>query len=151
MVCSRHRIALLSYRCRIEVRGNSINFTQLLPGLQFAVVHFISYPLWKTATGYQAWFDLFPNDRIETVELQSGGSGAGAGEYPPQSTSPLQLTPSLDDVQIGKIRDTAAAIVKTLPPTAVESKTPTNKKKISKELEVCRVSWRVFASFNRST
>jgi len=66
---------------------------------------------------------------------QSGGSGAGAGEYPPQSTSPLQLTPSLDDVQIGKIRDTAAAIVKTLPPTAVESKTPNNKKKISKELE----------------
>ena len=67
--------------------------------------------------------------------MQSGGSGAGAGEYPPQSTSPLQLTPSLDDVQIGKIRDTAASIVKTLPPT-VESKTPTNKKKISKELEV---------------
>ena len=71
-----------------------------------------------------------------SVDLQSGGSGAGAGEYPPQSTSPLQLTPSLDDVQIGKIRDTAAAIVKTLPPTPVESKTPTNKKKISKELEV---------------
>ena len=67
--------------------------------------------------------------------MQSGGSGAGAGEYPPQSTSPLQLTPTLDDVQIGKIRDTAASIVKTLPPT-VESKTPTNKKKISKELEV---------------
>ena len=76
-----------------------------------------------------------------SVDLQSGGSGAGAGEYPPQSTSPgLQLTPSLDDVQIGKIRDTAAAIVKTLPPTPVESKTPTNKKKISKELEVGALS-----------
>ena len=72
----------------------------------------------------------------ESKLLQSGGSGAGAGEYPPQSTSPLQLTPSLDDIQIGKIRDMAAAIVKTLPPTPVESKTPTNKKKISKELEV---------------
>ena len=84
------------------------------------------------------------NSRFSVDLLQSGGSGAGAGEYPPQSTSPgLQLTPSLDDVQIGKIRDTAAAIVKTLPPTPVESKTPTNKKKISKELEVggvCRLS-----------
>ena len=31
-----------------------INFTDPLPALQHFVFHFISYPLWKTASGYQA-------------------------------------------------------------------------------------------------
>ncbi|TRY69521.1 hypothetical protein TCAL_15139, partial [Tigriopus californicus] len=55
-------------------------------------------------------------------------------EYPPMSTSPLQLTPVLVEGQIQKIADTAAALVKELPPT-FDMKQPTNKKKISKEVE----------------
>lgn len=51
------------------------------------------------------------------------------------STSPLQLTPVLVEGQIQKIADTAAALVKELPPT-FDMKQPTNKKKISKEVEV---------------
>jgi len=50
------------------------------------------------------------------------------------STSPIQLTPSLNDEQIQKIADTASRLSKGLPPY-VEPKQPNNKKKISKELE----------------
>lgn len=57
-----------------------------------------------------------------------------SGSDYPLSTSPLQLTPVLVETQIIRIAETAASIVKALPPE-IEVKTPNNKKKISKELE----------------
>lgn len=70
------------------------------------------------------------NNRV-LFEQQSGGSQ----DYPPTSTSPLQLTPVLVESQIQRIADTAASIIKNMP-ASFDHKLPSNKKKISKELEV---------------
>ena len=44
--------------CHTGKRKKDQLHSTTLPALQFAVVHFISYPLWKMATGYQVWCGL---------------------------------------------------------------------------------------------
>lgn len=51
-----------------------------------------------------------------------------------QPASPVSLTPVLLDSQIQRLSDAAEALVKSLP--AMDPKLATNKKRISKELEV---------------
>ena len=58
------------------------------------------------------------------------------GDYPPLSSSPLQLTPSLVESQIQRIANTAETLINAMSP-AVEAKQLKNNKKISKEVEVC--------------
>eukprot|EP00095_Tigriopus_kingsejongensis_P000199 maker-scaffold41_size498431-snap-gene-2.11 protein:Tk00199 transcript:maker-scaffold41_size498431-snap-gene-2.11-mRNA-1 annotation:"ngfi-a-binding protein homolog isoform x2" len=82
-------------------------------------------------------------DNFNQNSISSAASGGGSSpaysqsgmDYPPMSTSPLQLTPVLVEGQIQKIADTAASLVKELPPT-FDTKQPSNKKKISKEVEM---------------
>lgn len=59
----------------------------------------------------------------------------GGQEYPPLSSSPLQLTPSLADTQIQRIADTAEGLIKAMS-VEVEAKQLKNNKKVSKEVEV---------------
>ena len=56
-------------------------------------------------------------------------------DYPPLSSSPLQLTPSLLEAQIQRIANTADNLIKAMSPT-VETKQLKNNKKVSKEVEV---------------
>ena len=51
-----------------------------------------------------------------------------------QPASPVSLTPVLLDSQIQRLSDAAEALIKSLPP--MDPKLATNKKRISKELEV---------------
>ena len=55
-------------------------------------------------------------------------------DYPPLSSSPLQLTPSLVESQIQRIADTAENMIKAM--ANVEPKALKNNKKVSKEVEV---------------
>ena len=41
-------------------RGQGKLHSTSLPAVQFVLFHFISYPLWETATGYQTWFERTP-------------------------------------------------------------------------------------------
>ena len=59
----------------------------------------------------------------------------GGQEYPPLSSSPLQLTPSLAETQIQRIADTAEGLIKAMS-VEVEAKQLKNNKKVSKEVEV---------------
>jgi len=52
-----------------------------------------------------------------------------------QPASPVSLTPILLDSQIQRLSDAAESLVKSLPPMDV--RLANNKKRISKELEVC--------------
>lgn len=52
-----------------------------------------------------------------------------------QPASPISLTPVLLDSQIQRLSDAAEGLIKSLPP--MDPKLATNKKRISKELEVC--------------
>ena len=58
----------------------------------------------------------------------------GQMDYPPLSSSPLQLTPSLVESQIQRIADTAENMIKAM--ANVEPKALKNNKKVSKEVEV---------------
>lgn len=75
--------------------------------------------------------------------LQSGQ------DYPPLSSSPLQLTPTLVDSQIQRIADTAETLIKAMSET-VEAKQIKNNKKVSKEVEVSKsikCSWQHIRMF----
>ena len=75
------------------------------------------------------WGLLIINARRLLLSSQSGT------DYPPLSSSPLQLTPSLVESQIQRIANTAEDLIKAMSPT-VEAKSLKNNKKVSKEVEV---------------
>jgi len=65
------------------------------------------------------------------------------------STSPLQLTPTLNESQIARIAETSARLVKALPSSYEPNAKQLNKKKLSKELEVSTES-RFFLFFTKT-
>lgn len=73
--------------------------------------------------------------------VESTSQNFSPGQSPAEVSSPLQLTPVLDDSQIAKLADIAQQLVRALP--HLEPKAQNSKKKICKDLEVC---WRSMSS-----
>merc|ERR1712001_511435 len=76
------------------------------------------------------------NDNSQQGGMPSPTYSQSGADYPPLSSSPLQLTPSLVESQIQRIANTAETLINAMSP-AVEAKQLKNNKKVSKEVEVC--------------
>merc|ERR1719510_2332640 len=74
------------------------------------------------------------NNNSQQGGMPSPTYSQSGGDYPPLSSSPLQLTPSLVESQIQRIANTAETLINAMSP-AVEAKQLKNNKKISKEVE----------------